>query len=222
MKVNFSVFGIKCDLFYIVSAGVTRDWSDHALWWPQRKTWLIRSRVTLDVCGVQADSRLLFTPKHKNVHLQMPDLQFIDTTVDFSKKVFHAITEVCSHFGIRHPEELSFLRPPAREKKEKRSRKISKRRNSQGSEHSINSDEAQTAAVSSDGRLTVPGKTGSVDGASQHSASTPGSPRSHHSFDSFDSDNHILASSPSVPSQEALDSIYKAKTLQEKVIFHAG
>lgn len=202
---------------------MARDWSDHALWWPQRKTWLLRSRVTLDVCGVQADSKLQFTPKHKNIHLQMPDLQFVDTTIDFSKKVFHAVTEVCSHFGIRHPEELSLLRPPPREKKEKRTpRKGShKRRESQGSEHSNNSDEAQ-ATVAADGRLTVPGKAGSLDGSSQHSASTPGSPKSHRSFDSFDSDNHILASSPSVSSQEVLETIYKAKSLQEKIVFHAG
>lgn len=206
--------------------GVARDWSDHALWWPQRKTWLLRSRATLDLCGVQADSKLQFTPKHKNVHLQMPDLQFVDTTVDFSKKVFHAVTEVCTHFGIRHPEELSLLRPPARhgEKKEKRTHRRStsgRRRGSQGSEHSNNSDEIQTA-VSADGRLAVPGKTGSLDGSSQHSASIPGSPKSRGSFDSYDSENHILASSPAVPSQEVLDSMYKAKSLQEKVTFHAG
>jgi kindlin 2 len=193
------------------------------LWWPQRKTWLLRSRVTLDICGVQADSKLQFTPKHKNVHLQTPDLQFVDTTIDFSKKVFHAVTEVCTHFGIRHAEELSLLRPPAREKKEKRTprKSSSKRRGSQGSEHSNNSDEIQTA-VSADGRLAVPGKTGSIDGASQHSASTPGSPKSHGSFDSYETENHILASSPSVHSQEVLETIYKAKTLNEKIAFHAG
>ena len=185
--------------------------------------WLLRSRVTLDVCGVQADSKLQFTPKHKNVHLQMPDLQFVDTTIDFSKKVFHAVTEVCSHFGIRHPEELSLLRPPAREKKEKRTpRKGSaKRRGSQGSEHSNNSDENQSA-VTADGRLAVPGKAGSLDGGSQHSASTPGSPKSRGSFDSYESENHILASSPAVSPQEVLDTIYKAKTLQEKIVFHGG
>lgn len=153
----------------------------------------------------------------------MPDLQFVDTTVDFSKKVFHAVTEVCSHFGIRHPEELSFLRPPAREKKEKRTprKSSSKRPNSQCSEHSNNSDETQTA-VSADGRLAVPGKAGSIDGGSQHSASTPGSPKSHGSFDSYDSENHILASSPAVHTQEVLETIYKAKSLTEKIIFHAG
>lgn len=152
----------------------------------------------------------------------MPDLQFVDTTVDFSKKVFHAVTEVCSHFGIRHPEELSLLRPPAREKKEKRTpRKGSgKRRGSQGSEHSNNSDENQSS-VGTDGRLAVPGKAGSLDG-SQHSASTPGSPKSRGSFDSYESENHILASSPAVSPQEVLDNIYKAKTLQEKIVFHAG
>ena len=208
---------------------MSRDWSDHALWWPQRKTWLLRSRVTLDTCGVHADSKLHFTPKHKNVHLQMPDLQFVDTTVDFSKKVFHAVTEVCAHFGIRHPEELSLLKPPIRngEKKEKRpARRNSKRRNSQGSEHSTNSDDAQPGTVTADGRLTVPGQqtrtgTGSLNGSS-HSTSTPGSPKSHRSFDSLDSENHMFSSSPSVPSQESMETVFRAKTLQEKIVFHAG
>lgn len=207
---------------------MSRDWSDHALWWPQRKTWLLRSRVTLDTCGVQADSKLHFTPKHKNLHLQLPDLQFVDTTVDFSKKVFHAVTEVCAHFAIRHPEELSLLKPPVRngEKKEKRTstRRNTKRRNSQGSEHSTNSDDTPNPAVSADGRLAVPQNrtgTGSLNG-STHSTSTPGSPKSHRSFDSYDSENHTFSASPSVPSQGSMETFYRAKTLQEKVVFHAG
>ena len=162
----------------------------------------------------------------------MPDLQFVDTTVDFSKKVFHAVTEVCAHFGIRHPEELSLLKPPMRngEKKEKRAtRRNSKRRNSQGSEHSTNSDDAQSnpaGTVTADGRLAVPGQqnrtgTGSLNGSS-HSTSTPGSPKSHRSVDSLDSENHMFSSSPSVPSQESMETILRAKTLQEKVVFHAG
>ena len=41
------------------------DWSDHALWWPERNNWLTRTRFTLDQYGVQADALLYFTPVHK-------------------------------------------------------------------------------------------------------------------------------------------------------------
>uniref|UniRef100_A0A915JK29 Kindlin-2 N-terminal domain-containing protein n=1 Tax=Romanomermis culicivorax TaxID=13658 RepID=A0A915JK29_ROMCU len=27
---------------------VTKDWSDHALWWPERNKWLTHTRSTLD------------------------------------------------------------------------------------------------------------------------------------------------------------------------------
>ena len=87
------------------------DWSDHALWWPQRNTWLTRTRSTLDQCGVQADALLHFTPMHKILRIQLPDLRYIDTKVDLSVKCFSSIVQLCKELGIRHPEELSFARP---------------------------------------------------------------------------------------------------------------
>lgn len=90
---------------------VAVDWSDHALWWPQRNTWLTRTRSTLDQCGVQADALLHFTPMHKVVRIQLPDLRYIDTKVDMSVKCFSSIVQLCKELGIRHPEELSFARP---------------------------------------------------------------------------------------------------------------
>lgn len=44
---------------------VTRDWSDHALWWPEKRKWLTHTRSTLDQIGVTADCCLEFTPQHK-------------------------------------------------------------------------------------------------------------------------------------------------------------
>ena len=90
---------------------VAVDWSDHALWWPQRNTWLTRTRSTLDQCGVQADALLHFTPMHKILRIQLPDLRYIDTKVDMSVKCFSSIVQLCKELGIRHPEELSFARP---------------------------------------------------------------------------------------------------------------
>lgn len=42
-----------------------RDWSDHALWWPDRRKWLKHTRSTLDQVGVTATTYLEFTPMHK-------------------------------------------------------------------------------------------------------------------------------------------------------------
>ncbi len=78
------------------------DWSDHALWWPQKNTWLTRTRSTLDQYGVSADAKLLFTPMHKNVMVQLPDLQALDMRVNFSINVFSAVIQICKELGKFH------------------------------------------------------------------------------------------------------------------------
>ncbi|KAK2706390.1 unc-112-related protein-like isoform X2 [Artemia franciscana] len=87
------------------------DWSDHALWWPEKNMWLSRTRSTLDQYGVQADAILWFTPMHKMLKIQLPDLRSIDCRVDCSVKTFNAVVTICKELGIRHPEELSFAKP---------------------------------------------------------------------------------------------------------------
>merc|ERR1712072_1228484 len=87
------------------------DWSNHALWWPKKNKWLTRTRSTLDQYGVQADTELEFTPMHKYLRIQLPDLRFIDTKVDFSIKVFNTVIKICKELGIRYPEELSLKKP---------------------------------------------------------------------------------------------------------------
>ncbi len=78
---------------------IAMDWSDHALWWPHRNLWLSRTRSTLDQYGVQADSRLFFTPMHKTLRLQLPDLQVMDMRTDFSINVFSAVMKICKELG---------------------------------------------------------------------------------------------------------------------------
>ncbi|KAI4469010.1 fermitin 2-related [Holotrichia oblita] len=90
---------------------ISMDWSDHALWWPERNIWLNRTRSTLDQYGVQADAQLYFTPMHKTLRLQLPDLRFINMHVDFSIKTFSAVIQICKSLGIRHPEEISLCTP---------------------------------------------------------------------------------------------------------------
>ncbi|XP_013115846.1 unc-112-related protein [Stomoxys calcitrans] len=88
-----------------------KDWSDHALWWPEKNIWLTRTRSTLDQVGVQADCLLHFTPMHKTLTVQLPDLRFLECRVDYSIKTFAAVVNLCKDLDIRHPEELSLCKP---------------------------------------------------------------------------------------------------------------
>lgn len=94
---------------------ISDDWSDHALWWPKKNCWLTKTRQTLNHYGVQADSYLNFTPMHKPLRVQLPDLRYVDARVDFSVPCFKAVNLLCKELGIRHSEELSFCRPLSQE-----------------------------------------------------------------------------------------------------------
>nr|CAD7447055.1 unnamed protein product [Timema bartmani] len=79
---------------------IAMDWSDHALWWPARNVWLTRTRFTLDQYGVQADALLHFTPMHKTLRVQLPDLRYLDCRVDFSLKTFNAVVNLSKELGF--------------------------------------------------------------------------------------------------------------------------
>nr|5XQ1_A Chain A, Fermitin family homolog 2,Integrin beta-3 [Mus musculus]5XQ1_B Chain B, Fermitin family homolog 2,Integrin beta-3 [Mus musculus] len=101
---------------------VKKDWSDHALWWEKKRTWLLKTHWTLDKCGIQADAKLQFTPQHKLLRLQLPNMKYVKVKVNFSDRVFKAVSDICKTFNIRHPEELSLLkkpRDPTKKKKKK-------------------------------------------------------------------------------------------------------
>ncbi|EDW19632.1 unc-112-related protein [Drosophila mojavensis] len=98
-------------MLQLVDPEMPKDWSDHALWWPAKNIWLTRTRSTLDQAGVQSDSFLHFTPMHKTLRVQMPDLRYLDCRVNFSIKTFGAVVNLCKELDIRYPEELSFCKP---------------------------------------------------------------------------------------------------------------
>lgn len=97
-----------------------QDWSDHALWWEQRNCWLLKTHWTLDKYGIQADAHLRYTPQHKPLLLQLPNMKTIKITVSFSSVVFKAVTEICRILNIRRSEELSLLKPPDDPSKKKK------------------------------------------------------------------------------------------------------
>ncbi|CAF1383886.1 unnamed protein product [Adineta steineri] len=91
---------------------MSEDLSDHALWCSTANIWLTNTTWTLDQYGIQSDANLTFTTKHKFIRLQLPDLRILSIRVDFSVSVFASICKLCKDLGIRHAEELSFLRLP--------------------------------------------------------------------------------------------------------------
>lgn len=113
VKGDLHVGGLMLKL--VDSLDIAIDWSDHGLWWPDKKLWLSRTRSTLDQYGVQADARLWFTPMHKSLRVVLPDLQAYDLRVNFSVNVFTVVIKLCKEIGIRHPEELSLQRKLDRE-----------------------------------------------------------------------------------------------------------
>ncbi|KAF6088000.1 fermitin family member 1 [Phyllostomus discolor] len=90
---------------------IAQDWSDFALWWEQKRCWLLKTHWTLDKCGVQADAKLLFTPQHKMLRLRLPNMKTVRLRVSFSDMVFKAVSDVCKTLNIRRSEELSLLKP---------------------------------------------------------------------------------------------------------------
>ncbi|XP_010776811.1 fermitin family homolog 1 [Notothenia coriiceps] len=122
VKGDLHIGGLMLKLVEKIKA--PQDWSDHALWWEQRKCWLLKTHWTLDKYGIQADANLRYTPQHKPLLLQLPNMKTIKLTVSFSSVVFKAVSEICRILNIRRSEELSLLKPP--EKKKKKSKNSAK------------------------------------------------------------------------------------------------
>ncbi|XP_064407820.1 fermitin family homolog 3 [Latimeria chalumnae] len=99
---------------------IQQNWSDHALWWEQKRQWLLKTNWTLDKYGILADAKLLFTAQHKPIHLLLPNTKTVKLKASFSQPVFRTVIGICKTLNIRHPEELSLLRQPEEKKKKKK------------------------------------------------------------------------------------------------------
>ena len=89
---------------------IAMDWSDHAMWWPKKNIWLDKTRWTLDQYNITADATIYFTPMHKTLKIQLPDLRYVDCSVDFSIKTFNASIALCKELGMIH-NQLQFYYP---------------------------------------------------------------------------------------------------------------
>ena len=75
--------------------GIRIDWSTYALWWPAKTTWLLNGSFTLDNWEISAADILEYVPKLYTVQLMLPDLQVFTFQLDFSKRVFEVVKDIC-------------------------------------------------------------------------------------------------------------------------------
>ncbi|NXE22712.1 FERM2 protein, partial [Ardeotis kori] len=198
---------------------VKKDWSDHALWWEKKKTWLLKTHWTLDKYGIQADAKLQFTPQHKLLRLQLPNMKYVKVKVNFSDRVFKAVSDICKTFNIRHPEELSLLRKP-RDPSKKKKKKLD--------------DQCEDDAFELEGPLITPGSGNIYSSPGLYSKTmtptydahdgSPLSPTSAWFGDSALSEGNpgILAVSQPVTSPESLAKMYKPQALLDKAKINQG
>lgn len=72
-----------------------QDWSDHAIWWEQKRQWLLQTHWTLDKYGILADARLFFGPQHRPVILRLPNRRVLRLRASFSKPLFQTVAAIC-------------------------------------------------------------------------------------------------------------------------------
>ncbi|KAL7978202.1 hypothetical protein Chor_005189 [Crotalus horridus] len=93
-----------------LSPELQRDWSDHALWWEQKKRWLLKTNWSLDKYGILADAKLHFTPQHKPVVLFLPNRCQVRVRANFAQPVFRTVCDICRLLGA---EQQTFRGMPA-------------------------------------------------------------------------------------------------------------
>ncbi|CAN7999770.1 unnamed protein product [Ixodes hexagonus] len=229
VKGDTHIGGVMLNL--VESLNVPTDWSDHALWWPEQNTWLTRTKSTLDQCGVMADALLHFTPMHKTLRIQFPDLRIMDVRTDFSVKTFSSVVKVCKELGIRHPEELSFCRPLVGEHLKRNYRAVGcspRQRPKQGTDSiNLNKSKANDSNGTLDGPLASPLNSTTTthwNTSLSQNGTLPGLNGSFLSPDgSFLSQYELpLAQSPNRPAQEIKAALLRPKTLVERARLNAG
>ncbi|KAH9580883.1 Fermitin 2 [Schistosoma haematobium] len=91
---------------------IKMNWEDYGLWWPIKSKWLLKTKLSLNQYGLQADAKLHFLSIYGQLNIQLPDLQirkFID--INFAEPVYRVTLSICHYLNIRHSEELSLGYP---------------------------------------------------------------------------------------------------------------
>ncbi|XP_026886545.1 fermitin family homolog 1 [Electrophorus electricus] len=203
VKGDLHIGGLMLKLVEKIKA--PQDWSDHALWWEQKNSWLLKTHWTLDKYGVQADAALRFTPQHKALCLVLPNMKTIRLTVTFSAVVFKAVVEICRALNIRRSEELSLLKPMDDSKKKKKKDK--------------GKEEAEDDIIDMD-NISGPAGTGlyskTMTATYDPESGTPASATS-----LWFGENPLTASQPNVPPDE-LAKMFQPLSMEDKAAINAG
>ncbi|NWX99938.1 FERM1 protein, partial [Nothoprocta ornata] len=196
---------------------IPQDWSDYALWWEQKKCWLLKTHWSLDKCGVQADAKLFFTTQHKMLRLRLPNMKTVRLKVSFSSVVFKAVSDICKILNIRRSEELSLLRQSEDALKKKKK----KDKNSKDSEDVLNlCNSPVTSGSTASPGLYSKTMTPTYDPVS----GTPASSTMTWFSDSplTEQNCSVLAFSHPNCSPETLAEMYQPRTLADKAKLNAG
>uniref|UniRef100_A0A670YXM2 FERM domain containing kindlin 3 n=1 Tax=Pseudonaja textilis TaxID=8673 RepID=A0A670YXM2_PSETE len=105
---NLHIGGIMLQI--VDKLKLQKDWSDHALWWEQKKLWLLKTNWSLDKYGILADAKLHFTPQHKPVILFLPNHCTVRVRANFAQPVFRTVCDLCRLLGA---EQQTFRGMPA-------------------------------------------------------------------------------------------------------------
>ncbi|XP_071505739.1 fermitin family homolog 2-like [Diadema antillarum] len=211
----------------VQTAGVQIDWSDHMVWWEEKKVWLKKTRLTLNNYGVQAGAKLHFTPCHKTLRVQLPDMQLIDLRVNFSKNIVYAVQEICSELRVPHSEEMSLLRKPEKGfKRNGKNRGSGRKKKDRDRDSMASSNSNEAASIGSlDGigpstptRRPSPGNYRTPMGENGNPAYSSGSNYS----GSIENLNTSLVISPQKPSREALEGLIRPSSYKDKAAINAG
>lgn len=88
------------------------DWTDYALWYPDKQIWLNKPRQTLYAYGIMANAKLEFTCVRRTIVIELPDKSRYRVRVNLSIMTFLVVAEICQELNIKHHEELSLLKSP--------------------------------------------------------------------------------------------------------------
>ncbi|XP_029634635.1 fermitin family homolog 2 isoform X1 [Octopus sinensis] len=239
VKGDLHIGGVMLQL--VEALDIALDWSDHGIWWPARNKWLNRTRSTLDQYEVQADAKLEFTPMHKPLQIQLPNLSIIELPVDFSCNVFGAVLQICKKCGIRHPEELSLMRKlekddlkkntliPVQHKRHRQKQPMSPYVDSPNSHNnSSNSLDFYSPHSNRSPQSTLHHSPGSVHSLSSNSpqntfnANNSYFAGSMHSLHLDGGYEQILLNGPHKPTKEAFNLLLRPKTFSEKARMNKG
>lgn len=96
-------------IFFPIGDG---DWSNYALWWPDKQLWLNKPRQTLYAYGIMSNAQLEFACVHRQLVIELPDKSRYRMRIHLAMMTFYVVNEICTAFNIRHSEEMSLMKSP--------------------------------------------------------------------------------------------------------------